>query len=159
VRSSWRLVDTDPATGRTEAKTTVATAQDLVYEEAQRRATYTTDARLNGPEGDLRAARIELYLTPAGDALERLEAYDAVTMRSGVRTSHGDRLTYFAADARYVMHGTPVRVWEQQPSDCRETSGRTLTFWRATSTILVDGHEQRTETISGGQCPTAVPFL
>jgi LPS export ABC transporter protein LptC len=159
VRSTWRLADTDPATGRTERKTTIATAQDLVYEEAERRATYTTDARLNGPEGDLRAARIELYLTPAGDALERLEAYDAVTLRSGVRTSHGDRLTYFAVDARYVMHGTPVRVWEQQPSDCRETSGRTLTFWRATSTILVDGNEQRTETTSGGTCPTAVPFL
>lgn len=156
VRSTLRLDDTDPKTGKTERKTTIATAESLVYEEATHRATYTTNARLNGPEGDLRAAKIELYLKPEGGALDRLQAYEAVTLRSENRTSSGAQLTYFATDARYVMNGAPVRVLEQLPSECRETVGRILTFFRATDTILVDGNEQgRTQTTSGGKCPGA----
>jgi lipopolysaccharide transport protein LptA len=154
VRSSLRLDDTDPKSGRVERKTTIATAESLVYEEAAHRATYTKDARMNGPEGDLRAARIELYLKPEGGALDRLQAYENVVLRSADRTSSGAQLTYYAADARYVMTGTPVRVLEQLPSECRETVGRILTFFRATDTILVDGNEQgRTQTTSGGKCP------
>ncbi len=158
VRSTWRLEDTDPKSGRKEPKTTVATGEDLVYDDAERRATYTTNARMNGPEGDLRAARIDLFFDATGRALERLEAQDAVTLRSANRTSTGARLTYFAADARYVMHGTPVRVLEQLPTECRETLGRTLTFFRATDSIRVDGNEEsRTQTTSGGKCPGPPP--
>ncbi len=158
VRSTWRLEDTDPKTGRKEPKTTVATGEEFAYDDAERRATYTINARMNGPEGDLRAARIDLFLDPTGRALERLEAQEAVTLRSEARTSTGARLTYFAADARYVLHGTPVRVLEQLPTECRETLGRTLTFFRATDTIRVDGNEEsRTQTTSGGKCPGPPP--
>lgn len=158
VRSSWRLVDIDPKTGKSQVETTVATAEDLVYEDELRRATYTTGARLNGPEGDLRAAKIELFLAPAGDRLERMEAYDDVTLHSENRQSFGARLSYFAADDRYVMStvaGAPdVRILEQLAQECRETLGKTLTFHRATDTIAVDGSdERRTQTTSGGKCP------
>lgn len=154
VRSTWRLEDTDAKTGKTERKTTVATSEELVYDEAQRRATYTTNARMNGPEGDLRAVRIELYLDETGEALERAEAYENVSLRAEARWSTGDRLTYYAADARYVMSGLPVRILEQLPAECRETTGRTLTFYRSTDSISVDGdQEQRTQTRSGGKCP------
>jgi lipopolysaccharide transport protein LptA len=155
VRSTLRLQDTDPKNKKVEQKTTIATSDDLVYDDAQRRATYTTNARLVGPAGDLRATRIELYLGPDGNALERLEAYDAVTLRSEGRTSTGARLTYFAADARYVMGGTPVRVLEQLPTECRETLGRILTFYRSTDTIQVENEQDRTQTSSGGKCPGA----
>lgn len=154
VRSTWRLVDTDPKTKKAETKTTVATAGDLLYEDEQRRATYTTGARMNGPEGDLRAEKIELYLARDGDRLDRVEAYDAVTLQSEARVSTGVRLSYFAADERYVMSGNPVRVLEQFPQECRETLGKTLTFYRATDSISVDGNdERRTQTTSGGKCP------
>jgi lipopolysaccharide export system protein LptA len=158
VRSTWRLEDKDPKTGKVEMRTTTATSEDLAYEDAERRATYTTNARLNGPEGDLRASKIDLYLAAGGNALERLEANDAVTLRSPSRTSSGAHMTYFSADARYVMKGTPVRVLEQLPAECRETVGRTLTFFRSTDTILVDGNDQdRTQTTSGGNCPGPPP--
>jgi lipopolysaccharide export system protein LptA len=158
VKSTWRLDDTDPKTGKTDKKTTVGTGQDFVYEDALRRATYTTGARLVGPEGDLRATKIELYLDAEGSALERLEAYEAVTLRSGTRTSTGARMTYFAQDARYVMNGAPVRVLEQLSAECRETVGRSLTFFRTTDTILVDGNEQdRTQSTSGGKCSAPPP--
>jgi lipopolysaccharide export system protein LptA len=154
VRSTWRLEDTDPKTKKTEMKTTVATGDDLLYEDEQRRATYTTNARMNGPEGDLRADKIELFLDKSGSRLDRVEAYNNVTLVSETRHSAGARLSYFAAEERYVMGGTPVRVLEQLPAECRETLGRTLTFYRATDSILVDGNEERrTQTTSGGKCP------
>ena len=56
----------------------IATAKDFKYEDAARRVTYTGDAHMSGPDGDMTAARIELYLKPSGDELERAEAYDNV---------------------------------------------------------------------------------
>jgi lipopolysaccharide export system protein LptA len=154
VRSTWRLEDTDPKTKTAEKKTTVATGEELLYEDEARRATFTTAARMNGPEGDLRADKIELFLDETGDRLDRVEAYGSVTLVSEHRTSTGVRLSYFAPDARYVMGGTPVRILEQLPTECRETLGRTLTFFRATDSISVDGNEERrTQTTSGGKCP------
>ena len=38
--------------------------------------TYTGDAHMSGPDGDMTAARIELYLKPSGDELDRAEAYE-----------------------------------------------------------------------------------
>ena len=51
-------------------------ADRLLYEEAPRRATYTTNAHASGPQGDLWAAKIEMYLKPSGNELDRVEAYD-----------------------------------------------------------------------------------
>ena len=67
----------------------IATAKDLQYEDATRRLTYTGDAHLSGSEGDMTAARIELYLKPSGDELDRAEAYDAVTLREQQSQDHG----------------------------------------------------------------------
>jgi hypothetical protein len=109
---------------------------------------------MNGPEGDLRSDRLELYLDATGSALDRVEAYDNVSLLAEKRSVTGARLTYYAADGRYLMSGTPVRVLEQLPQECRETLGRTLTFFRSTDSISVDGNEEsRTQTTSGGRCP------
>jgi lipopolysaccharide export system protein LptA len=154
VRSTLRLAQKDPKTGASEPRTTVITSDILQYEDAARRATYTGSPRLNGPEGDLRAERIELFLDQGGGALERLEAYTNVALASEGRASTGARLTYFAADERYLMSGSPVRILEQLSQECRETIGRTLTFFRSTDSISIDGNdESRTQTTSGGKCP------
>ena len=58
---------------------------------------------MNEPEGDMTAAKIELYLKPSGDELDRAEAYEAVTLREQNRTTTGTRLTYTTADERYVV--------------------------------------------------------
>jgi len=50
--------------------------REFQYAEALHRATYTGDAHLSGPQGDMTAVKIELYLKPSGDELERAEAYD-----------------------------------------------------------------------------------
>jgi lipopolysaccharide export system protein LptA len=114
-------------------------------------------AQVSGPQGDLRANRIELMLAPNGGRAERLEAYVNVTVRVDTRVATGARLTYFAEDQRYVMSGggaVPVRVIDS----CRESSGKTLTFFKAADRIIVDGNEEiRTQTKSGGPCAAAPP--
>ncbi len=114
-------------------------------------------AQVSGSQGDLRATRIEIVLAQSGSHVERLEAYARVTMKVDMRTATGARLTYFAGDERYVMTSagsTPVRVVEQ----CGDTTGRTLTFFKASDRIIVDGNEEiRTQRTGSGTCSEPAP--
>jgi lipopolysaccharide transport protein LptA/LPS export ABC transporter protein LptC len=141
--------------GRTDGR-----ANEIRYDEAKRTVAYSAEAvapkngqagsaplaQVSGPDGDLRGERIEVVLANADNEVERLEAYNRVTMVLGARTANGDRLTYHAKEERYVMSGTgvtPVSIRES----CRETTGRTLTFFKSTDRMVVDGNEtRRTET-------------
>jgi LPS export ABC transporter protein LptC len=146
-REPGRDADKDKKVNRAPS---VATSKDFKYEDVERRLTYTGDAHMNGPEGDMKAAKIELYLKPSGDELERAEAYDALTLREQERTTTGSRLTYTTADEKYVVTGAPVTIVDQCE---RETTGKTLTFIKATDSIVIDGNQQiRTQTKGGGKC-------
>jgi LPS export ABC transporter protein LptC len=152
--------------GRTDGR-----ADEIRYDEAARLVTYSMTAvaptsgkgvaptaggapaaapgrlaQLSGPQGDLRAGRIQIVLARDGNQVERLEGDEHVTMIQGPRTAVGARLTYHAREERYVMSGsgvTPVTIRES----CRETTGRTLTFFKSTDRIVVDGDGTgRTET-------------
>ncbi|MFN7983993.1 MAG: LptA/OstA family protein [Vicinamibacterales bacterium] len=142
----------DDKKGGKERVTSIGTAKTFSYEDATRKATYTGDAHLTGPQGDLTSPKIELFLKPSGDELDRAEAYEAVSLRGESRKTTGRRLTYFGADERYVVTGAPVTILDECQ---RETTGRTLTFYRATDRIVVDGNEQiRTQTKgSSSTCP------
>ena len=48
-----------------------------------RRAVLPRDAQLRGPQGDLRAERIEIVLAKQGNKVERLEGYTRVTLKTG----------------------------------------------------------------------------
>jgi lipopolysaccharide transport protein LptA/LPS export ABC transporter protein LptC len=131
--------------------TSMATAKEFHYDDAARRMTYTKDAHMSGPEGDMTAARIELFLKPSGDELERAEAYENVVLREQSRETKGSKLIYTTANETYVVTGAPVRIVDQ----CRrETIGRTLTFNKGADSIVVDGNAQiRTQTKGGnGNC-------
>jgi lipopolysaccharide export system protein LptA len=95
-----------------------------------------------------------VHLAKAESRMERLEAFDEVTLRLDTRVATSSRVTYFAGDERYVLSGTPavpVKVVE----GCRETIGQTLIFFKTTDRIIVDGNEERrTQTkTGGGPCP------
>jgi len=128
----------------------IASAKEMKYEDRERRLTYTGDAHLVNPDGDMTAAKIELYLKPSGDELDHAEAYDEITLREQQRKTTGSRMTYTADDERYVITGVPVKIIDECS---RETIGRTLTFLKATDSIVVDGNQQiRTQTKGGGAC-------
>lgn len=154
VRSTLPLEQVDSKSGEKKKIASIASARDLHYDDAVRRATYTTDAHVNGPQGDLRAVKIELYLVLGGGSLDKVEAYDQVSLTADARTAKGQRLTFFASDERYLMTGSPVSIVEE----CRETTGKTLTFYRSVDRVLVDGiEERRTQTLDGGACGQAAP--
>ena len=137
---------------RKERVRSVGSAAHFAYEEKTRRATYTGEAHLSGPQGDMRADTIELYLKPSGNEIDRVEGSDekgALSLREQSRTITGSRMTYTAADDRYVITGAPVKIVDE----CgRETTGRTLTFHRAADSIVVDGNGFRTQTKAGAGC-------
>ena len=149
VTTATMLRQTDKKGGK-EKVSSIGTSKQFGYVDAVRKATYTGDAHITGPQGDLTSPRVELFLQPSGDELERAEAYDGVTLRGDGRKTTGVRLTFFGADQRYVVTGSPVTIVDE----CgRETIGRTLTFFQATDRIVVDGNEQiRTQTRGTSSC-------
>jgi lipopolysaccharide export system protein LptA len=122
------------------------------------------EAQVKGPQGDLHAERIEIVLAKSENRTERLEAFTSVRLKTETRSAVGARLTYHAADERYVMSGTgavPVTIVSTTTEagaaapTCRQTTGRTLTFFKSTDRINVDGNEEtRTETRN---TPCALP--
>jgi lipopolysaccharide transport protein LptA len=152
VISTMLLEQTDSQTKKTEKVRSVGRAQELLYEDALRRATYTGKADLTGPQGHLLSDRIVLYLVEGGGALERAEGYGHVTttvQQPQKRTATGDEMKYFAADERYVMTGAPVTIVDE----CGESKGKTLTFFKSADRMIVDGNERtRTQTKGGAKC-------
>ncbi len=144
------MLQQDDRKGGKEKVSSIGTSRQFAYVDSVRKATYTGDAHITGPQGDLTSPRVELFLQPSGDELERAEAYDGVTLRGDGRKTTGVRLTFFGADQRYVVTGSPVTIIDE----CgRETMGRTLTFFQATDRIVVDGNEQiRTQTRGTSSC-------
>ncbi len=152
--------------GRTDGR-----ANEIRYDDAARTVTYSAGpvapttgqgatvplAQVSGPDGDLRGERIEIVLAREENGVDRLEAYNRVNMVLGARTANGSRMTYHAREERYVMSGsgvTPVSIRES----CQETIGRTLTFFKSSDRIIVDGNEtRRTETKPCTSQPAANP--
>lgn len=159
VRTVMELEETDAGSGAIARNVTTGTAEELEFQDKERKAILRTGARLvSTRDGDLRGNRLEMFLLEGGRELERLEAYEAVTLQTAARHATGTRLTYFTRDGRYVMSGTPVVVLEQFPNECRETTGRRLTFYRTSDVISVDGNQStRTQGRTAGTCPALKP--
>jgi lipopolysaccharide export system protein LptA len=120
-------------------------------------------AQVKGPQGDLRADRIEIVLARPDNRMDRLEAFKGVRLDLDTKTANGDRLTYDAQNERYVMSGTgamPVTVVVRTaatataPQSCRETAGRSLTFTKSTDTIDVDGKAETRIDTRNVPCPS-----
>jgi lipopolysaccharide export system protein LptA len=136
-------------------KPTIGRAESFAYSDATRMATYTTGAQFDGDQGNLSAGKLELQLAKADNALEKLEAFGTVIAIVDKRTVTGTRLTHSPAEDNYVVVGAPVKMID---ADCQETNGKTLTFWKASDRVLVDGNnEVRTQTKGGGKCQATPP--
>ena len=110
-------------------------AREFRYEEAQRKATYTSKASLNGFGGDLSSETIELYLKPSGDEVERVIGRSTVKFVTGKREVTGSLLEYFAADERYEVTGKPMVVTDP----CGKTIGLKMIYLKSTDTTTIEG--------------------
>jgi lipopolysaccharide export system protein LptA len=127
-----------------------------LYDDARRLATYTGKAHLVGAEGDVSAHKLELFLKPGGNELDRAEGYGdngTVIVKEGARTAKGARLTYTAATENYLMTGTPVEAVEIAPNDCKQSIGAVMTFQRAVNTLDVEGNGVIRAVQKGIPCP------
>jgi lipopolysaccharide transport protein LptA len=155
VVTEFFLEETNEKTGQKQRAQMLGTADSFDYNDGRRLAVYTTKAHINGPQGDITADRIELFLKRAGtNELERAEAYakgeQKVVVKEGLRTARGDHLTYTAHDEQYLMIGAPVTMIEEQGSACRVGTGASLRFQRGSETGQIDGNgiiPSKTETV------------
>ena len=157
LTATGKVVTTLPIAGRRDEAskgTSLAQAGEFRFDDVKRMAVFTKQAQLEGVQGNLRADRIELLLAPKDNTLERLQGEGSVTAVVETRHATGQSLTYHPAEEKYVLAGAPVRLIR----GCQESTGRTLTFYRASDNILVDGNqEMRVQTRGGSKCPDAQP--
>jgi lipopolysaccharide export system protein LptA len=144
VRTEMPLEEVDQKTGVRKSTPSIGEAENFVYDDAKRLATYTGKAHMVGPQGDVTAEKLELFLVNGSNELERAEGYGAngaVIVKEGARVATGARLTYTARDEKYLMTGTPVEAVENTPPDCKKSVGAVLTFHRAVDSVKMTGNE------------------
>ena len=155
LRATTKVVTTmmltlpaDPAADEKDGKKTAddptnITADEMLYEDAKKQASYIGTAHMSGPGGDVTADRIELFLSgkpgEKGGQLERAEADGNVVSRQQARRAYGRHLTYLAKTDEYTMTGAPVKIYEDVPPDCKLSEGATATFKRTGQTMTIRG--------------------
>lgn len=153
LEASGKVVTTLPMAAENEGGkpgTSLAQAAEFVFEDAKRRAVFTKQAQLDSAQGNLRGQRIELLLNDRDNQVRRLEARgEPVTITLDKREATGAHLVYEAAEEKYVLTGKPGRFLE----NCQETTGRTLTFFRASDRMIIDGNEEVRTQSRGSKCP------
>lgn len=156
VISQMIVQDVNPATKVRETTRSTGYGQQMQYDDALRKVTYTTKAHLIGPQGDLTGETIVLTFGANGQDIERLEASGDVTMKEVDRITIGDELTYDAVKEEYnvVGKGRLVRTFRRTAEGCKRYDGSVLTFTRGTDSLLLEGGTQtRTQTASDTSCP------
>lgn len=150
VKSTLLMNDTDPKTNERNPARATANAGELLYDDAARKMAYGANAHLNGPQGDITAKNIVLFLEKDSQDVARLEATDTVTLKENGRVTTGDKLLYVAEGQKYTMSGKLVKMLEP---GCRESSGQILTFDESTDNLRIEGNEEsRTQSIKGSGC-------
>lgn len=144
----------DKKTNTRKRMQTTGSAETFTYDDARRVATYTGNAHIVGPQGDVTGQRIELFTRTGANELERAEAYGpGLIVIEGNRRATGTHLTYTAANDRYLMVGTPVEIIEAKNGACTRTLGGSATFNRQTEAASVQGNDRFPAETKSVTCP------
>ena len=151
--------------GNDEPIESVATgrAGSFEYIDSTRTVTYASAATFVTEAIDLSAGTITLSLEQDGRSLGRILATGEVKLALEGRQMSGETMTYYESDGRYEMMGDPVRIVEEltvavEESDpdsveCRETTGRALTFYVTSQALTVDAQSEVRTTSMNQPCP------
>ncbi len=155
----------------TPTKSTVNPAKPTLWQIRAPALTYLSDSgkvhldggvRANSDEGSLESRTLDLSLSPAeppgasaaakpptGPAgvlsgsgsreLSRVLAQGSVIVRQGDRRGAAEQAEYTAADQKFVLSGGQPTITDA--SSDTTTTGRSLTFYVASDTILIDSQE------------------
>jgi lipopolysaccharide export system protein LptA len=147
----------DKAKAKPRPEPTLTTANDMLYEDARHRATYTGTVHMNGPDGDLTSDKLDLYFAEQGGQLERAEADGNVVSKQVTRRAFGRHLTYVAKDDIYTMTGVPAMVYDDTPPNCKVTKAPQVEFRKEANTgsATGNGFGQKSEAVPCGTGPQA----
>ena len=135
---------------------TITTAEDLQYDDNEHRATYTGSPHMKGPDGDVTADTIVLFLAQQGGQLERAEADGNVASKQEQRRAFGKHLTYVAKDDIYTMVGAPAKVYDDVAPNCKYTEAATVSFKKAANTTSASGNGSTPQKSQNIACGTVV---
>ena len=124
----------------------------LFYDNQRRRAAYETGAELESGDFSLAAGTIDVFLQEDARTLERIEAADDIELELDTREVTAAGLVYDDGEGRYDLTGEPVTVVERRAGGCRETTGRTVTFYASGDSISADGQSAERTASAGGGC-------
>lgn len=159
-----RVVALVPQQPGPHAKTTGATLWDvrapvLHYWSDAGRARLEGGVDATSSEGELHSKTLDLFLAPAGTPggtsgtsgtsgrapsgnagrqLERAVAQGGAVVRQGDRVGTAEQAEYTAADGKFVLSGGQPTLTDASRDT---TTGRSLTFFVASDTILIDSQE------------------
>lgn len=131
-------VSASPQSGATQPVT--IRADRLEYFDLDRKAAYRGHVRLDSSGATLESDRLDAYFTPGGPGqvsqLEQATADGNVTLLEPGRRGSGDHAEYFATEGKVVMTGGPPTLYDSKQGF---TTGRSLTFFTADDSLIVDG--------------------
>jgi LPS export ABC transporter protein LptC len=161
VISQMPVQDVNPTTKVKETTRSTGYGQQMQYDDASRKVTYTTKAHLVVPQGDLTGETIVLTLGANGQDIDRLDAAGAVKMTEVDRITTGDELTYIAASQEYRVVGKErlVRTFKRtEDGRCQRSDGSVLTFSRGADTLTLSGRDDsRSQTAADKAAETSCP--
>jgi LPS export ABC transporter protein LptC len=151
VRAKFPVDSINATTKRKETVMADGSGDEMLYDDAARKATFRSKAHLNGPDGDITADVVAVSLAKEGNGVEKLEAEGALTLKETTRVTTGEKLLYVQADNEsYAVTGKPARMVEK---GCHVNTGTTLAFEKSTDKLRIDGNEEtRSQTKTEGKC-------
>jgi len=156
ARTRTSMVQTNDQTGAVEETISIGQGGSVIYDDVARKATYHKPAQLQGPHTHLKADTIEVQLQDDSKTLEQIVAVGNVSLELENRFVSGSRLVYDDLEGKYDMQGQPVRLVEQTGvevnKECRETAGRSLTFFISAADVSVDGQSETRTSSKSGEC-------
>ena len=111
---------------------------------------------MKGPDGDVTADTIVLFLAQQGGQLERAEADGNVASKQEQRRAFGKHLTYVAKDDIYTMVGAPAKVYDDVAPNCKYTEAATVSFKKAANTTSASGNGSTPQKSQNIACGTVV---
>jgi lipopolysaccharide export system protein LptA len=137
-------------------------SQQLLYSDAERKATFSDRVEAITSNGDIVADRAEVFLTPANShfqvelvrtekkispmrnnsaqsSVERIVATGHVVVEQQGRRGTGTRLVYSASDEQFVLTGDGANPPQVVDSIQGTVTGQVLTFSSQTQAIIVSG--------------------
>jgi lipopolysaccharide export system protein LptA len=123
------------------------TSSHLTYADNDRKTHFEGDVIAKGEDLTVAAAQMDVFLAAkdqsAGNQsltstgkLDRIIAWDHVILTQPGRRGTGERLTYTAADDKFVLTGGPPSIFDAEHG---KVTGDSLTMFRGDDRVLVEG--------------------